>query len=112
MSNSNFKKSPQGLCKASGTVPDSNLINRVLASARKKQRAGHLIIIARTSWLQNTNTIMPVNMPLANLCVVVKNEALDRAFFSSTMTHVIKKQNYYIQILNGSSSNTRKPKSI
>lgn len=112
MSTMNFKRSPQGLCQVSKVVPSADLINRALATAKKRYRSGHLIIIARTSWLEDVKALTPADMPLVNLCIVIKHGILDRAFFSTTLTHVIKKQNYYIQILNGSNKNMRSPKSI
>lgn len=102
MTTNNFKTSSQGLCRISNLVPDQNAIQMVLTSARKKSREGNLIIIARMAWLNNHKVVTPVGMELPNLFIVIKKGKLHRAFFSSTLTHVIKKQNYYIQMLNGS----------
>lgn len=44
--------------------------------------------------------LLPEDLTVPNLCLTIKDGELIRAFYSETMTHVIKKLNYRIQILN------------
>ena len=56
--------------------------------------------MARYEWLKRHRLSYPVDMELPNLCLTIREGKLIRAFYSNVLTHVIKKQNYYIQILN------------
>lgn len=100
METNNFKVSSNGHCKASKEAPDQKAIQIALASTKKKHKENNLVIIARYKWLLRNKIAVPKDMELPNLCLMVKHGKLVRAFFSNVMTHVIKKQNYYIQVLN------------
>jgi hypothetical protein len=100
MNTTTFKTSSQGHCPISKTPPDQKTIHRVLASAKRKRLSANTIIIARYGFLKRQKLPLPEKMLLPNLCLTIKNGKLVRAFFSNVMTHIIKKQNYYIQILN------------
>jgi hypothetical protein len=95
-----FKNGAQGLCFRSMIRPDEKSINMTLQSSRKDHLQKWTVIIARFDWLKRNKLMIPDDIELANLCLVVKDGKLDRAFYSSTLTHVIKKQRYYFQILN------------
>jgi hypothetical protein len=100
MDTKNFKVHTNNECKASKIVPDQKAINHVIASARKKHLSTGSVIIARYEWLRRNKLPFPIDMDMPNLCLTVKEGKLIRAFYSNVLTHVIKKQNYYIQILN------------
>ncbi len=86
--------------KSSKITPDQMAIKIALASAKKKHIVKSTVIIARYNWLKRNKIKFPENMELPNLCLTIKDGKLIRAFFSSVLTHIIKKQNYHIQILN------------
>jgi len=94
------KTSSHGGCSVLKVAPDQKAISKVLASAKKKPQYQSTIIIARYGWLKRNKLELPETMDLPNLCLTIKKGKLIRAFFSDVMTHIIKKQNYYIQILN------------
>lgn len=100
MDTKNFKVSANNECKASKIVPDQKAINRAIAAAKKKHLATGSVIIARYKWLVKNKLSFPIEMDMPNLCLTVKEGKLIRAFYSSVLTHIIKKQNYYIQVLN------------
>jgi hypothetical protein len=100
MNTTNFSISANGQCKTSNLVPDQQAITRMLASAKKKPQTNNTVIIARHKWLLKHKLSVPQNMELANLCLTIKEGKLIRAFYSNVLTHVIKKQNYIIQVLN------------
>jgi hypothetical protein len=71
-----------------------------LASAKKKHLNESIVIIARYKWMKRNKISFPESMELPNLCLTVKKGKLIRAIFSNVLTHIIKKQNYFIQVLN------------
>ena len=100
MNTTNFIVTSDGSCQASKISPDQKTIKAILASAKKKQLEANAIIIARYDWLKRNKLKVPENMDLPNLCLKIKNGKLVHTFYSSVMTHIIKKQRYRIQILN------------
>ena len=100
MKTTNLEVTSNGNSKQSGAIPDEKTIKTILASAKKKQQETNAIIIARYDWLKRNKLKFPENMELPNLCLKIKNGKLVHAFYSNVMAHIIKKQNYYIQILN------------
>ena len=100
METTKFIVTADGSCKASKVTPDQKTIKTILASAKKKQLEANAIIIARYEWLKRNKLKFPENMELPNLCLKIKNGKLAHAFYSNVLTHVIKKQKYFIQILN------------
>lgn len=100
MKNLNFSTSPHGACKVTEAKPDEISVTRVLKSSKKKPKASNTIIIARYEWLKRNKLSLPSNIELPNLCVTIKEGKLIRAFYSNVLSHIIKKQKYYIQILN------------
>jgi hypothetical protein len=89
-----------GSCEEIKFVPDQKAIKIILASSKKKQLKANAIIIARYEWLKRNKLKFPENMELPNLYLKIKNGKLVHVFYSNVLTHVIKKQNYFIQILN------------
>lgn len=100
MDTRNFKVSANNECRASKIVPDQKAISHAIASAKKKYLTTGIVVIARYKWLLKNKLPFPVDMDMPNLCLTVKDGKLIRAFYSNVLTHVIKKQNYYIQVLN------------
>jgi hypothetical protein len=95
-----FKCNSNNECTASKVIPDQKVINAVIQAAQKKPLKTNTVIIARFKWLSQRKFTFPAEMELPNLCLVIKNGKLERAFFSNVLTHVIKKQRYFILILN------------
>lgn len=95
-----FRTYANGHCEASKEAPDQKTIDVVIASAKKKPLQSNAVIIARYAWLKTRNLKVPADMELANLCVMIKGGKAYRAIYSNVLTHIIKKQNYHIQILN------------
>lgn len=95
-----FSISPKGQCKASKVIPNQKAINVAIAASKKKPQKENTVVIARYQWLKKHKLPYPEKMELPNLCIVIKNGKLKSAFFSNVLTHIIKKQNYYLQILN------------
>jgi len=100
MDTKNFKVSSNNECKSSKIAPDQKAIKTAIACAKKKHFQDGIVIIARYSWLNRNKLSFPIDMELPNLCVTIREGKLIRAFYSNVLTHVIKKQNYYIQVLN------------
>jgi hypothetical protein len=100
MNTNNFKVSASNSCKASQVKPEQKAIKAALAAAKKKPQMDCTIIIARYNWLQRHKQNIPIGIDLPNLCIWVKEGRLERAFYSTTLTHIIKKQRYLIQVLN------------
>jgi hypothetical protein len=100
MDTTQFKVSAGNSCVALKTPPDRKTKKSVLASAKKKPQQNCTIIIARYDWLKKRKLTLPDTMELPNLCLWIKDGKLERAFYSSTLTYVIKKQRYLIQVLN------------
>lgn len=101
MQTTQFKVSANNECKASKVVPDQKAIKAILSSAQEQPLKSNAIVIARYAWLKRENLNYPPNMDMPNLCLTIKNGKLIRAFFSTVLTHIIKKQKYHIQVLNG-----------
>ena len=100
MNTTNFKTNSQGHCKISKVTPDQKSIKAALAAAKKKPLKENAIVIARYNWIKRRKLQTPPDLTLPNLCLTIKEGNLIRAFYSETMTHVIKKQKYNIQVLN------------
>jgi hypothetical protein len=100
MKTENFKVYSNGHCKCSKIKPDQTSIIKILECSKKKPQKNNLVIIARNKWLIRNKLSYPENLELANLCLMIKNGELIRAFYSNELSHVIKKQNYLINILN------------
>ena len=92
--------SPRNYCKPCAQLPEQRIIDLAIASVGRKWMKRNTIYIARPKWLKKRGANIPVFMELANLCLIFKNGELYRAFYSDVMTHVIKKQDYYIQVIN------------
>ncbi len=92
--------SPNGKCKDAKVIPDPHAIKVVIAASKKKPQKENTVLIARYQWLKKHKLPFPEKMELPNLCIIIKNGKLKSAFFSNVLTHIIKKQNYYLQILN------------
>ena len=100
MDTSNFKNSANHECVAYKVIPDQLSIRIALASAKKKPQKRNTVIIARYQWLVKNKLKFPEKMELPNLYLTIKDGELIRAIYSNVLTHVIKKQNYVIQVLN------------
>lgn len=100
METDKFQVATNGSCRKSSATPDQKAIKIILASAKKKPLKTNAIIIARYQWLSKHKLNIPEDMELANLCLTIKDGKLIRAFYSNILSHIIKKQNYSIQILN------------
>jgi len=100
MEQSTFSTNPNGACPPLRIAPDQKSINLALAAAKKDALNKNLIIIARFQWLCRSKLNYPDQVELPNLCLIIKEGKLIRAFYSNVLSHIIKKQNYYIQILN------------
>lgn len=100
MNTDNFKVYSNGHCKSLKIKPDQDSIIKVLKCSKKKPQKNNVVIIARHKWLIRNRLCLPENLELANLCLMIKNGELIRAFYSNELSHVIKKQNYLINILN------------
>lgn len=81
-------------------TPDPKTIKVVLAAAKKKPLKSNAIIIARYDWLKKHKLPVPTGMELPNLYLKIKNGILKSCSYNNVLVHVIKKQNYHIQILN------------
>ncbi len=79
---------------------DKKTIQVVLASAKKKPLKSNAIVIARYEWLKKHGLPFPTDMELPNLYLKIKNGILTSSTYNNVLVHVIKKQNYHIQILN------------
>lgn len=82
------------------TSPDKKTIKTVLAAAKKQPLKTNAIVIARYEWLKKHKLLFPTDMELPNLYLKIKNGILTSASYNNVLVHVIKKQNYHIQILN------------
>lgn len=101
MKTDEFSKSASDWCRTSKVRPDQQSLNYIIKRAKKKPiEKGNAIIIGRYNWLSRNKLLIPNDMNLPNLCVIIKKGELRRAFYSNTMTDIIKKQSYYIQIIN------------
>lgn len=100
METKQFSTNSNGHCRASKVIPDQKSIQMILEASKKKPQKGNSVIIGRYQWLKRRGLHIPMEMELPNLCLMIKHGSLQRAFYSNVLTHVIKKQNYYIQILN------------
>lgn len=100
MNTFDFSVNANSHCSCSKLRPDQYSINMILQAAKKKQQKQNFVIIARFQWLEKRGLQWPERMNLPNLCLIIKNGKLEKAFYSNTLTHIIKKQNYIIQVLN------------
>lgn len=100
MKTDNFRVYSNGHCKCSTVKPDQASILKILECSKKKPQNNNVVIIARHRWLIRIKFSLPENLELANLCLMIKIGELIRAFYSNELSHVIKKQNYLINILN------------
>ena len=60
----------------------------------------NLIIIARQRWLKEQGIQTPSDTGNLNLLVKIVNGQLTSCFYSPDMMNIIRKQNYFIQVLN------------
>jgi hypothetical protein len=97
---SRFRVYSNGHCAASKLRPDPISIKTTLAKVEKKIQHGNHVIIARYKWLKNRGLQIPDGMELPNLCLMIKNKKLIRAFYSNILSHIIKKQKYDIHVIN------------
>lgn len=100
METTSFKVSANHETTASKLVPEQKAIKSALRCAKKRKLSQNLVIIARYQWLVRNKLTFPPDMDMPNLCLTIKQGQLIRAFYSTVMTHVIKKQQYFIQVLN------------
>ena len=100
METTSFSTNQNNERDAANTILDQKSIKNVIASAKRKHIQKCIVIIARYKWLKRNKISFPDNMELPNLCITIKNGKLIRIFYSNVLSHIIKKQNYYIQILN------------
>lgn len=96
----NFSICPNNHCRASSMIPDQHSLKFAISKAYENRLSGNLIIILRFEYLNRHKLKYPLDMELPNLCLFIKDGKLTRAFYSNSLTHIIKKQNYFIQILN------------
>lgn len=87
-------------CIVSKERPKDSTVLRAMASAHEKHCHGNLIIIARNQWLRFNGQVMPKDLIIPNLCITITNGLLNRAFYSEDLAHIIKKQSYFVQVLN------------
>lgn len=95
-----FNRYSNGHCSFSKLKVDQKTVDAIIKALRKRPLKKNAVIIARHDWIKRRSLQVPEDMELANFCLMVKKGKEYRAFYSNTMTHVIKKQNYHIQILN------------
>ncbi len=100
METNSFKVSANNETKASKIAPEQKAIKSALRCAKKRKLKDNLVIIARYQWLVRNKLNFPPEMDMPNLCLTIKQGRLIRAFYSTVMTHVIKKHQYFIQVLN------------
>lgn len=100
METNSFKVSANNETKASKEEPEQKAIKSALRCAKKRKLKDNLVIIARYQWLVRNKLNFPAEMDMPNLCLTIKQGRLIRAFYSTVLTHVIKKQKYFIQVLN------------
>ncbi len=101
MDTKHFSTNACGWCRTSKTKPDEKSIKQAIAASKKKPiEEGYAILIARYQWLNRQKLLILGDLELPNLCLVIKAGKLRRAFYSDTLTHIIKKQRYNIQVLN------------
>jgi len=86
--------------KQSRVTPDEASIALAMASAKKEPLNKNMIIIARYRWLVRRKLAIPGLIELPNLYITIKEGKLIRASYDNILPHIIKKQRYYIQILN------------
>jgi len=100
METNNFHVFAQDACKIINARPAQDSIIAVLSATLHKISNPNIILIARHQWLKRRGLEIPAEEELLNLCITIKNGKLIRAFYSNTLTNIIKKQNYEIWILN------------
>jgi hypothetical protein len=87
-------------CKISEQRPDDSSVLQALVRAHEYQCSGNLIVIVRNRWLKFNGLSTPNDLNYPNLCVTITNGILNRAFYSEDLSHIIKKQSYFIQLFN------------
>lgn len=100
MKASKFKTYANSHCLASKLKPDQSIIDAAIKAAKKRPLKGNAIVIARHNWIIKHRLLLPSDIELANFCLIVKGGKEHLAFYSNTLTHVIKKQRYHIQVIN------------
>lgn len=95
-----FKVYGNGHCHYSKLRPDQKSIDIAIQRSRKKYLQNNAIIILRFNFLNRMKLQVPEEIELANLCLIIKNGKEHLSFYSSDLTHIIKKQKYHIQIIN------------
>lgn len=80
--------------------PNEEPLQWILSKISKRHLQTNVIVIARFKWLKRNRIKIPANIELPNLYIKVKQGRLIHAYYTDILTHVIKKQNYYIKILN------------
>lgn len=100
MNNTITVSSSKNELKSSRGTPDEESIALTLASAKKEPLNKNMIIIARYRWLVRNKLAIPDQIELPNLYIAIKEGKLIRARYDNILPHIIKKQRYYIQILN------------
>lgn len=98
---SDFQCYAIGHCSISRYKPDKISIRQTLLTVDTKiYDLEKVIIIARYRWLLSRKLFLPDDLEVPNLCLMINNKKLIRAFYSETLTHIIKKIKYYVFILN------------
>lgn len=100
MKTSDSNNSSSEIKKISKITPDEKTMRIILANAKKKPLKQNLIIIARYDWLKRNKLQIPAQMELPNLFLKIKDGKLIHTYYTNVLTHMIKKQRYFIQILN------------
>jgi hypothetical protein len=80
--------------------PSDRAVLETLREADVNHWDKNLIIIARHRWLRERGIQMPSDVSNLSLCVRIVNGQLTTCFYSPDMMNVIRKQNYFIQVLN------------
>lgn len=95
----NFHKNTGNQCSRSKVCPSDNAILSTLLNS-KKMNHKRLVVIARTAFLIRNRIPFDTEMDQCNLCIIIKEGIIHRSYFSNTLTHVIKKTTYHIEVLN------------
>ncbi|MCB9186756.1 MAG: hypothetical protein H6601_08420 [Flavobacteriales bacterium] len=82
------------------TRPSDKAVLEILREADVNHWDKNLIIIARQRWLKEQGIKIPTQTGNLNLLVKIVNGHLTSCFYSPDMMNIIRKQNYFIQILN------------
>jgi len=82
------------------TRPSDKAVLETLREADVNHWDKNLIIIARQRWLKEQGIQIPTDTGNLNLLVKIVNGHLTSCFYSPDMMNIIRKQNYFIQVLN------------